>query len=92
VFELKAMGLSFIKISKRTGIPYGSITTWKRPSSFLPVTVVEEKSPTVTVGRPRKKKPKSELTTVTVVTPSGYRIEGLDLKSVAEFIAGVEFL
>lgn len=90
VFELKALGLSFIKIAKRTGIPYGSVTSSQRPAGFLPVKVVEEKSPTVTVGRPRRKKPETKFTTVTVITPSGYRIEGLDSRAVAEFISAVE--
>jgi hypothetical protein len=92
VFELKALGLSFVKIAERTGIPYGSITSWQRPASFLPVKVVEEKCPTVTVGRPRKKAPKPELRAVTITTPSGYRIEGLDPSTVADFIARVEFV
>jgi hypothetical protein len=92
VFELKTMGLSFVKIAERTGIPYGSITSWKRPGSFLPVKVVKDKSPTVTVGRPRKKASKPELRTVIVTTPSGYRIEGLDANSAAELIARVELV
>ena len=91
VFELKAMGLSFVKIARRAGIPYGSITSWNRPASFLPVAIVD-KSPTVTVSKPRRKKLKPEFATVTVTTPSGYRIEGLNAEAVAEFIFRVELL
>lgn len=90
VFELKALGMSFVKIAERTGIPYGSITSWKRPASFLPVAVVDKPSPTVTVRKPRKKREKAEFRTVTVITPSGYRIEGLDVATITEFICRVE--
>jgi hypothetical protein len=92
VFELKSLGLSFVKIAERTGIPYGTITSWKRPESFLPVAIVNEPSPTVTVRKPRKRSQRSELRTVTVITPSGYRIEGLDAQAITEFICRVEIV
>src|SRR5271154_5882911 len=60
VFELKSMGLSFIKIAERTGIATQTIYAWKRPPSFLPVKVVEKPLPTVTVrNEPKRGRPKS---------------------------------
>ena len=88
VFRLKAMGISFVKIAERTGIAYQTITTWERPAAFLPVRVVEPPQlPTVTVSKERRGLKKSKLPTVTVITPTGYRIEGLDSQSAVDFIA-----
>ncbi len=89
IFELKSLGINYGKIAERSGIAIQTIYSWKKPSAaaFLPVTVKESIPPTVTVGkRPKIRREKKSLT-VTVVTPMGYRIEGLDAKSAADFVA-----
>jgi hypothetical protein len=90
VFALKSMGISFVKIAEKTGIAYQTITAWGRPSSFFPVKVVDAPLPTVTVSKSPRGRRRSKFTTVTVITPTGYRIEGLDSKSAIEFIAKLE--
>lgn len=90
VFKLKSMGISFVKIAERTGIAYQTITAWERPKSFLPVRVVGAELPTVTVSKEPRRGRRAKFTTVTVITPNGYRIEGLDSKSAIEFIAKLE--
>ena len=93
VFELRSLGMSFVKIAERTGIAVQTLYTWKRPESFLPVAIVDTPmtaaTPTVSVREVVKRR-RSKAPTVTVTTPSGYRIEGLDAKSAAEFLARIE--
>ena len=89
VFELKSLGLSFVKIAERTGIASQTIYTWRRPERFLPVKVVNPPIPTITVGNEIRKS-RQKLTTVTVITPRGFRIEGLDAKSAMAIIERLE--
>ena len=86
VAELKAGGVKFTEISRRTKIPYYTLVGWKPESrtgrpSFEPVKVVaalpapaNRTFATVTVARKSKLRPKREVVTVTVTTKGGIRI------------------
>lgn len=88
VFSLRNYGVSWSKITERTGISYQTMIVWKQPAtSFSPVKVVESKKPmTVTVREKLRPKAVAKALTVTVITPSGYRIEGLDQRSALTLI------
>jgi hypothetical protein len=94
IFELRKMGLSYIEISKKSGIPASSIYAWsatKKGSSFVPVKVVKSKRDlTVRVRKPIESPEIAASPTVTVVTPSGFRIEGLKLGDVPDLFLNLE--
>lgn len=93
--ELSLLGVNGYEVSKRIPVPYMTIVSWRskaksRDSSspgFLPVKIVDEKRPTTVTVKRRGRKPKQSstqasntLTTVTVVAPNGFRIEGLPIE------------
>jgi hypothetical protein len=81
VFELRSLGVKWGEIGRRTGLCPQTMMTWKPAGAFLPIKVVERaEATTMTVRVPRKYQ-KRQVPTVTVVTPSGYRLEGLDQSS-----------
>lgn len=102
VAELRRSGVTFMVISKKSGISIATLYSWKLKSTnskFLPVKVVEKKSQqpisTVTVRGKRssimnRSIPESAIPTVTVVTRSGLRIEGLGAGDILELIAKIE--
>ena len=106
VLELKIMGSSETEISHMTGISVQTIWSWKlkrkltelpAPTSyFLPVQI---KPSTVTVEVasdkpvPIKRRARKKAQALTVVTPLGFRLEGLTLNqivSVLNAMAGPE--
>ncbi len=90
VAELHAMGLGDTEISRHVPISAQTMYSWRQGlhkkslESFLPVKIVQPSTVTV------KKMKKAKVSTVTVITPQGYRIEGLDSKSAVDFIAKLE--
>lgn len=84
VFELRKCGLTDPQIAKRTGLCYQTMYTWKplKEENFLPVDIIPRppKSLTVTVSGSQKPpvKYKTKNTTMTVITPDGFKIEGMD--------------
>lgn len=102
IFELRRLGVGASSIAEATAIPIQTIYSWSSRKSdsgtFLPVPVVKRKkavkSPTVTVRKNRRslEKPSDDNhnPTVTVVTPSGYRLEGLTYQMVRELLTAVE--
>jgi len=71
VLSLRRAGVRCAEISRRTGLPYYTVLEWRRGQSGfveLPVVVEAKKVSTVTVPT---------LGTITVVLPSGVRIEGM---------------
>lgn len=97
IFALQRAGVNAHQIAKQVPVPYMTIVSWntseKRRGSFLPVRVVRSHKPTtVTVvgrGRPRKTNlPVVAVPTVTVVTPSGIRVEGLGADVVMAWLKG----
>jgi hypothetical protein len=97
VAELHELGLGDTDIAALVPVPMQTIYSWrhgrikkakKEESQFLPVRIND--SPTVTVkGRPRKKI-QQKISTVTVTTPSGYKVEGLDVDSAVRLLSEVE--
>jgi transposase-like protein len=101
VVALVEMDLSLSTISERTGISYHTIASWTAQpnrSKFREMTVAQPtKSVAVTVtskrpvGRPPKKlvpvakNCNTRNGTVTIMTPGGYLVEGLDAEVLAEF-------
>lgn len=89
IFELSTLGIKPKVICKNTQIPTDTIHAWnyqRRSSSrFKELTVVNQKIPkpvTVTVPtNDQKIRAEKKVVTVTVTTPEGYRIEGLDSES-----------
>jgi hypothetical protein len=103
ILELRRLGVGASSIAEATLIPIQTIYSWQNGKSddgtFLPVPVVKRKkaikSPTVTVRRKRRpleKPPANNQSppTVTVVTPSGYRLEGLTYQMLRELLIAVE--
>jgi hypothetical protein len=99
VAELHALGLGDTEVSKLVPISMQTIYSWRHSKikkalkakcpGFLPVKIND--SPTVTVkGRPRKKIHQPKVSTVTVTTPSGYRVEGLDVDSAVRLLSEIE--
>ena len=90
IYELKSLGLSSRQIAKRVPVPYMTIISWaKRSPKFLAVKVKAScdspaatsalKAPRATPSAPRSYDA-CNVTTVTVVTPAGLRVEGLPLE------------
>lgn len=80
VFALRKSGVRSAEISRRTGLPYYTVLQWKDcgPKFVeLPVRVDPQKVSTVTVPTSRE---------LSILLPSGARIEGLDLDSVARLL------
>lgn len=101
--QLKGMGISYHRISKETCIPIMTMYSWRKTrnaGSFLPVRVSgESRSPevigdrtsTVTVKIPSKPGPKiRRISTVTVTTPDGIKIEGLSTEQVLVVLRGLK--
>ena len=91
IFELQRIGTAIGEISIRTGISSQTIYGWnyeakKRQKGFLPVKVVD-KPTTVTVREvaPVKGKKPKGIPTVTVITPTGYVVEGLQPEDLVLF-------
>ena len=96
IFELQEIGARIGDISAKTGISKQTIYGWNYEASkrrrFLPVNVVAPPltvapSPAATSEVVRRKTKISS--TVTVITPDGFRIEGLRLNRVAAFLKAV---
>ena len=80
VLALRKAGIRGAEISRRTGLPYYTVLQWREKSpSFveLPVVVAPQKVSTVTV-------PASSA--LSILLPSGARIEGLDLRSLTALL------
>lgn len=103
IFELRRLGVGASRIAAATKIPIQTIYSWHSRKldvgTFLPVPVVERKSesktPTVTVRKKRiptkvQSGAHQNFPTVTVVTPSGYRLEGLTFQMMRELITAAE--
>ena len=100
VAELHALGLGDTDVASLIPIPLQTIYSWRhgkikkaraQEPDFLPVKVT--KSSTVTVkGRPRKKNQPPKVSTVTVTTPNGYRVEGLSADEVVSILAKLEWV
>ncbi len=95
VFELRELGLSYLEISKRSGIAIATIYAWKlksKTSRFVPVKVVKNSrsNPTVTVRKSVPAEVPVGTPTVTVVTPGGFRIENLRVSDVADLFFSLE--
>ena len=94
VAELSEQGLGDSEVARLVPIPMQTIYSWRHSKkvkspepSFLPVKI--NKVSTVTV----KKKPKPQKVkspTVTVTTPSGFKIEGLAAEDVLSFFEKLE--
>lgn len=93
--ELERHGVSGYEVSKRIPVPYMTIVSWRSKAKnksaaapgFLPVKIVDEIRPTTVTVKRRGRKPKQSstqasttLTTVTVVAPNGFRIEGMPVE------------
>lgn len=85
VAELHALGLGDSVVARLVPIPMQTIYCWRHNrkkkaaasnAAFLPVKITEPSTVTVR-GRPRKKI-QVKISTVTVTTPSGYKVEGLN--------------
>jgi len=85
IFELRSLGLSFKEIAQRSGISYQTIVSWKKPNSFLPVAIVENKNSTVTVVKSKRQRIPKNMPII-ITTPSGTKIEGLDFKCMMTLI------
>jgi hypothetical protein len=105
VRELNELGMNVKAICERAGLPYYTVLSWRPPKRRvtrshgefkqvpivinprqLPAPIVDEnrtpkKTATVAVEPPRQ--------TVTVTTPLGFRIEGLELAQVRAVIEGL---
>lgn len=99
ISELRQLGVGASEIAACTSIPIQTIYSWSnnaKSSSFLPVKVTaikaKSKTPTVTVRKRsimKKAQSKSDqIPTVTVVTPSGIRVEGLTAEVVMNWLKG----
>ncbi|MBU6375845.1 MAG: hypothetical protein KGQ59_07615 [Bdellovibrionales bacterium] len=97
ILALQRAGVGAPQIAKRVPVPYATIMSWaiaeKKSGGFLPVKVVKAKrSPTVTVRGARDlggaSRTKTESLTVTVVTPEGFRIEGLPVTEAMSWLRG----
>ncbi|MFN8790182.1 MAG: hypothetical protein ACK52I_06550 [Pseudomonadota bacterium] len=80
IMALDQLKLNRKEISRLTGVPYETIMQWryyqnKVDRGFHQVAVREPKNATETVTSPPN--PKAINVTVTVTTPSGYRVEGV---------------
>lgn len=93
---LLSAGSTYQEISNRSGISIATIYSWRfraGGSEFLPVKIVAPKSkpiPTVTVRKSDPIKPSPAIPTVTVVMPSGLRIEGLPSNDAVALISQLE--
>lgn len=94
VAELSARGLGDSEVARLVPIPMQTIYSWrhnkkaKSPApSFLPVKI--NKISTATVKK-RSKPQKVKPPTVTVTTPSGFKIEGLQASDVLDFFEKLE--
>ena len=102
VEELEHLGINGYEISRRIPVPYMTIVSWrsktkKEKSGFLPVAVVDKKQRPTTVTVKRLGHIESDSiaglsnsvpTTVTVVTPEGFRIEGLPVEFAKPLLSG----
>lgn len=94
VAELSARGLGDSEVARLVPIPMQTIYSWRHSKktkslepAFLPVKI--NKVSTVTV----KKKPKAQkmkIPTVTVTTPGGFKVEGLEASEVLDFFEKLE--
>jgi hypothetical protein len=104
VIELAELGVKKPEIADRSGLPYFTVHSWtksqsrkKSASSFVQVKVVKKK-PTrerlpVTVTVKDLRVPTiaaSQIATVTVTTPNGFRIEGLDARAALAWLAELD--
>ena len=89
VSELQKQGISCKKISEETGIPTWTIYGWAKKrakrNSFLPVKVINKNESLVTTPRV-KPVTVTKLVTVTIVMPSGIRVEGLSASLAMEMV------
>ena len=103
VRELKSFGMADTKISSLTGISAQTIWGWKigksnqimnpESASFLPVAVKEPSTVTVETQKVSNQiadRNEKFISTVTVVTPNGYRIEGLGILEIKSLLQNLE--
>ena len=95
IVELWSLGVSSNQIAQETGLPAQTLYSWrqkikKSDSNFLPVPVVKK--------RHRRSKLELQLSqletevkssTVTVITPDGFRIEGIPTSEVVNIMRGI---
>jgi transposase len=99
VLQLCELGLKSRDIAEKTGISFHTVSAWKNkyraPFHQLPVVsehgknAVAQKQTTVTDRKNGKSSASTKSVTVTVLTPGGYRIEGLDVDQLAVFFKGM---
>ena len=89
VSQLQQQGVSCRQISDETGIPTWTIYGWakkrSKKNSFLPVKVITKNESLVTTPRV-KPVTVTKLVTVTIVMPSGIRVEGLSANLAMEMV------
>ncbi len=91
VLALRRLGVSYVKIAQGSGLSAATLYSWKleqKGASFMPVKVTAKSTPTVTVGASAERERVSP--TVTVITPSGFRIEGLCALDITELVFCIE--
>lgn len=99
VMELRKHGLNCTEISQQAGIPYFTVLKWQKERKnpgFDLVNVVparrgeRRKVATVTVASRRLIAAAVSTATVTVTTPKGIRIEGINPEQLFELVARLE--
>lgn len=95
IFELCEVLGSSTEAADLCGISVHTIYKWRydeKQKSFksLPVVQVSKKPITVTVPKTKTSDAKSEVVTVTVTTPRGFKIQGLNLRGVLDMIRELE--
>jgi hypothetical protein len=97
VVQLEMLGVKAKAISEQTGIGYDTLLQWRYQRNhqlkqkFHEVGVGKElvKVGTVTVPAVKEDKIIHKIGTVTVTTPSGYRIEGTDSQIIMDLLKGM---
>jgi hypothetical protein len=96
VAELEVLGVPAKHVSERTGIPYETVILWRykrrrasEGSEFHQIEVAEPKLPAISksVTVTATKSEMLPASTLTMTTPEGYRIEGLNEGSLLRLIA-----
>ena len=97
VEQLETLGIKYKVISQRTGVGYDTLLQWRYKRNqrlkrtFHEVSISKDlvKVGTVTVPVSKKKEEILKTGTVTVTTPSGYRIEGENVRVIIEILRGL---
>jgi hypothetical protein len=95
VCELRELGISFRKIAHQTGISVVTMYAWNQQKSqkeakFIPVEVVNTKKTITVTDTDNSMTDIKKTVTVTVTTPQGFKIDGLDIEQVLLVIGRLE--